>query len=197
MSKIIWIDLDEVLSETVEHALKANDYKICWIPIKKEEIKDYYIFRMKEFEWMKQEAVDFFGDFLLSEEAKDIQPVEWAYEKLKELKSAWYVLNVVTARRDYLKDRTYEWLDKNLPYLISDVYFTNSFWDDHIKKSEIIKKIWARCMFEDNFDYAYDIASVWVKTFLLKKPWNVHQDEDTWFIERINNWKSFNLEMIE
>ncbi len=197
MSKIIWIDLDEVLSETVEHALMANNYQICWIPIKKEEIKDYYIFRMKEFEWMQQETVDFFGDFLLSEEAKYIKPVNWAYEKLKELKSAWYTLKVVTARRDYLKDRTYEWLEENLPSLISDVHFTNSFSDNHIKKSEVIKKIWARCMFEDNFDYAYDIASAWVKTFLLEKPWNVSQTEDTWFIQRISKWEKFSLEMIE
>lgn len=196
MRKIIWIDLDEVLSETVEHALKANDYKICWIPIRKEQINDYYIFRMKEFEWMQQEAVDFFGDFLLSEKAKEIKPVDWAYEKLKELKSAWYTLNVVTARRDFLKDRTYEWLDKNLPSLISDVYFTNSFWDNQIKKSEVIKKIWADYMFEDNFEYAFDVASVWVKTFLLEKPWNANQTENTWLIKRIASWNEFSLEML-
>ncbi|UFX83231.1 5' nucleotidase, NT5C type [Candidatus Absconditicoccus praedator] len=196
MRKIIGIDLDEVLSETVEHALKANDYKICGIPIRKEQINDYYIFRMKEFEGMQQEAVDFFGDFLLSEKAKEIKPVDGAYEKLKELKSAGYTLNVVTARRDFLKDRTYEWLDKNLPSLISDVYFTNSFGDNQIKKSEVIKKIGADYMFEDNFEYAFDVASVGVKTFLLEKPWNANQTENTGLIKRIASWNEFSLEML-
>ncbi len=152
---------------------------------------------MKEFEWMKQEAVDFFGDFLLSEEAKNIGVAEGAYEKLKELKSAWYVLNVVTARRDFLKERTYQWLDKNLPSLISDVYFTNSFWDNHIKKSEVIKKLWVEYMFEDNYDYACDIS--WncnIPTFLISKPWNEDIEIEYNNIIRLNSWNDFDLTMV-
>jgi uncharacterized HAD superfamily protein len=41
--KKIGIDLDEVLSESIEYMLEYNNHQIGRISVRKEDIKDYYI----------------------------------------------------------------------------------------------------------------------------------------------------------
>ena len=73
-----------------------------------------------------------------------------------------------------------QWLDKHYPNIFDEVHFvTNEAididenWNDNTKKSIICQNLWVDVMIEDNPDYANDVAVCWVKTFLIKKPWNM------------------------
>ena len=59
MDKILGEDLDEVLSDTVEEILKFHDYKIKWIPIQKNQITNYYVHDMTEYDISLDEAIHF------------------------------------------------------------------------------------------------------------------------------------------
>jgi len=64
MEKIIGIDLDEVLSETVDGVLKFHNYQINGIPAHKEDISDYYIFNIEKYNLNKEDAIKYFRVFL-------------------------------------------------------------------------------------------------------------------------------------
>ena len=40
---IIWVDIDEVIAETLDFVLKFHDYQIAWKPLKREQFSSYYI----------------------------------------------------------------------------------------------------------------------------------------------------------
>ena len=48
-------------------------------------------------------------------------------------------------------------------------------------------------MIEDNMDYALELAENWIKTYLLKKPWNSHRTEEHQNLVRINHWNEFKI----
>lgn len=197
MKKIVWIDMDEVLAETVQSALEHNWFKIAWRTLYKEEITSYKISDMEKFKDLNQEIVDFFHNFLQHENSYNIKPVDWSYEKLVYLKNNNYKLHVITARQESLKNSTYKWIEKNFPWLIDDVHFTNHFTKNSKPKSEVCKRIWTDFMFEDNFEYAKEIVeNANIKIFLLTKNWNINEKINIKKIHRLNSWNDFNLKLI-
>ncbi len=197
---IIWIDLDEVLAETVEKLLEDNNNIIWNKKVSKEDIKDYYIFKMKELWLTPEQAIELFRKVLAEDKKYKIRPVDGAYEKLKSWKEKWYKLKVITARPgDLFKEYTLNWLDKYYPNIFDDVFFAsdaqikfNKHWKDETKKSIICKNLWVDVMIEDNFEYANDVASCWIKTYLITKPWN-KDFKETENIIRVNSWKEIDI----
>lgn len=58
---IIGIDIDEVLSETLDFAIAHHKGKIAGIPIKRDDVKNYYLPDNEIFQDVSQEeAVNFF-----------------------------------------------------------------------------------------------------------------------------------------
>ena len=74
MEKIIGVDLDEILSETVETMLKSNNNIINGIPIYKEDISDYYIFNIKKYKISQEDAVKYFREFYDKTQSNDDIP---------------------------------------------------------------------------------------------------------------------------
>jgi hypothetical protein len=129
-------------------------------------------------------------DFFLHKDAlHKIKPLEWAKEKILKFKERWYKVYVVTWRWDNLKEHTIAWLDLNYHNIFDDVYFTNSDMPNFIPKSKFCKDLWAEFMVEDNLEFARDVASKWIKVYLLDKPWNQKYDKtiDKWII-KIKDW---------
>jgi len=176
--------MDEVLAELLEEVLKQNDYFIWGKKLTYEDISDYYIYNIDGVKLSIDEAIILFRNTLEKDIGKlEIKPCEGVYNKLLEWKKKWYKLKVITARAENLfKKYTLDWLDKYYPWIFDEVYFANS-WNikikkngkDDTKKSIICKNLWIDVMIEDNWDYAKDISWCGIKTYLIKKPWNINK----------------------
>lgn len=194
MDKILWVDLDEVLAETINEVLISNNYMIKWQAIYREDISDYCISNIAKYNLIKDDAGDFFWSVLNSPARENILPVEWAKEKLQELKKKWRKIVVVTARRDEISEYTKKRLDKYYPWLIDDILFANHFSENEVPKSMLCKQHWVQIMIEDNLDFANELAWFWVDVYLLDKPWNRHHDPlvHLW-VKKIDDWTKFSL----
>lgn len=63
---LIGIDIDEVLSETVDCALAFNNYTIEGIPIHREDFTEYSIWLLPNYQHLaKETCVSFFTDAIL------------------------------------------------------------------------------------------------------------------------------------
>lgn len=195
MSKIIWIDLDEVLAETIDYCLHYNNYKVVWLSIKRHNIKDYYIHKMDEYDITLDEAIDWFRQPMFSDDKLEIKPLTWAKESLIKLKNDWYILKIVTARmKNLLSEYTQNWIDQHYPNIFTDIiYVNNSTLNDNKTKWELCNEYWIKHMIEDNPDYALELAHSWVTTYLLEKPWNIHRKEEHKNLIKIKSWEEFSI----
>ncbi len=194
MEKTIWIDLDEVLAETVDYCLYYKSYKIAWKHIDKEKITNYYIHHMVEYDIEEKEAIDWFRSAIMSDKNLEIKPVYWAIEWLKKLKNKWYSLKIVTARAsDLFWKYTERWLEKHYPDLFDEIIYANHFTSENKSKSELCKENNISFMVEDNFDYALDLAENWIKTYLLEKPWNRSIMDKHKNIIKVKSWEEINI----
>ena len=191
--KVIWVDLDEVLAELLDFVLEYNDYKIWLYEINRNHIKDYYIHKIEYLDITPEQAIEWFRKPMFEDINKfKMLPILWAKEKLLELKWKWYKLVILTARIEELFwEYTRKWVENHFSEIFDDIIFADHFHENHKEKSELCLEYGIDCMIEDNYDYAHDIVKVWVKTYLLEKPWNNWQDNYHPNIIRINSWDEF------
>jgi hypothetical protein len=199
MNKIITVDCDDVLSETVDALLKYYDYNIKWCPIKREDITFHEFDKIKKYHYSFDDRIDKDMDFFLHKDSSHlIKPLLWSLNKLNEFKKAWYKIYVVTGRPDELKNHTLDWLNINYKDMFNNVYFTNADKANAVLKSDFCVKLWSKLMIEDDLRFARDIASKWIKVYLLDKPWNKDynvDDKKLWII-KIYNWTQVDVDMI-
>ena len=195
MEKIITIDCDDVLSETVNALLKYYNYNIHWKKITRKDLTSHDFDKIKKYHFSFEERFQKDLDFFLNHDSLSlIKPVQWTKEKLLEFKKKWYKLYVITWRPDELKKHTFDWLSLHYSGIFEDVFFTNADKKNAILKSEICKKLWSEFMVEDDLRFARDIASKWIKVYLIDKPWNKDYDKsiDKWII-KIKDWSEVNV----
>jgi len=190
MTKVIGVDMDEVLAELVDYALEHHDYKISWKIIKRENIIDYYIHKLVDYDLSLEQALDWFRDALFSDNDNlSMKPVLWAMDKIKEHIDLWYSFKIVTARNwDLFWDYTRKWINKHYPNIFEEIIFANHFSKEEKTKSQICIENNIAHMVEDNIDYALDLANNWIKTFLIEKPWNSSRKEVHPNIIRVKSW---------
>lgn len=191
-TKIIGIDLDEVLAELLAGCIKIHEWKLGHCDISWHDTRSYNL--DEHYGVSREVVVDFFykpfSDSYLEEL---IEPVNGAFEKLQILKNAGHTLYVITARKETIRDQTFRFLDTHYPGLIHDVHFANHFTDSSIPKHEICRQLWIQVMIEDNFDYALWIAQQWIQTFLINKPWNTYREETHANIMRVDSWQEIEI----
>ncbi len=191
--KIIAVDVDEVLAETIKSMLEKHNYTRKWKKVKWDDLINYNLWEIPDLGLSKNSALWMFVKFQLwSGLSKKIRPVDWALNKLLELKEKWYLLYAVTARLSWMKLSTKLWLKKNFPNCFDKVVFANFFTSRARKKSEICKEIWASIIIEDNLETCNDCVSQWIKCFLLDKPRN-QCDKLNENIKRVYSWGEINL----
>ena len=191
--KIIAIDVDEVLAETIQSMLKKQNYTWKWKKVNREDLNTYNLWEIEKLWITKNRALWMFVKFQLwSWLTKKIKPVEWAREKLLELREKWFKLYAVTARLSWLRISTKLWLKRNFPDYFEHIVFANFFTSRARKKSEICKEIWASIIIEDNLETCNDCVSQWIKCFLLDKPRN-QCDKLNENIKRVYSWGEIDL----
>jgi len=190
-NNIIWVDLDEVLAESIDQVLKDNDWKIWDLVIDKKDITNYYVHNIDGTNLNLHSAIDLFRQTFKNDIDLCISPVIWAVEKLSILKEKWYKIAIVTARNEDFDIYTEKWIEKHFPNLIDSIHYCTDCNDVTIPKSEVCLKHGISCFIEDNYFYANDIAKAWIKTYLLEKPWNNYQEEYHENIIKIKSWDEF------
>jgi len=175
--KVITIDCDEVLANTIDAVLEHHHYQVKWEILTREQITNYHLHEMKSLYMTQKEDKNYFDGFLRKKASIDvIQPVVWAREKLQALKDAGHTLYVVTWRSDELQHNTYAWVDKHYPSLFDDIVFANTHKYNQKKKSDICHDLQSILMVEDFLFYARDVWQSWIKTYLLDRPRNKEYD---------------------
>ncbi len=170
MSLCIWVDCDEVLSETINEMLKFSVLKEKWI--KRSDITSYEIYEVEKIWMTKEEAIQTFYSFFESPEYFQTQPVSWAYEKLYERKQAGHTLFVVTARKKPHEQQTRKRVETHFPWIFSDFLFMNIYTENEIPKSQLCLNKWIQVLIDDSARNIYDMNWVWMPCFLLDKPRN-------------------------
>ena len=190
---IIWIDLDEVLADSVKYVIEYHNNKINGKTIFFDNITDYNLENM--FDIDTSTAIEWFMKWQINDEKNlNVNPIEWAKKKLVELKNKWYILKIVTARNsERLWNYTSNWIEKYYENLFSDIIFANHYSKNHRAKSAICKdhNIW--CMVEDNPYYAQELWENNIQTYLLEKPWNRHLTNLHENIIPVKNWREIRI----
>lgn len=190
MTKIIWIDLDEVLAESIDFILDFHDYKIAWNSLIREDIVDYYLHNISKFWVSKEQAIEWFRLAFLWDNNLEITPVFWALEKLLFHKIKGYSFKIVTARQsEILSEYTQKWVEKHYPNIFENILFANHFTKKDVTKSELCKLHNIEMMVEDNPTYALELAENGIFTFLLEKPWNKNFLLEHPNLKRVQSWQ--------
>ena len=193
MSFCIWVDCDEVLSETLDELLKLPPLKDKWI--KKSDVTSYELSAVKTIWMTLDEAINLFFSFFESSEYWQTQPVSGAYEKLYELKEAGHVLFVVTARNKPYEKQTKERVETHFPWIFSDFLFMNQYTENEVPKSQLCKDKGIQVLIDDSVRNIYDMNWVWMPGFLLDKPWN-QWVEDSELLHRVYSRDEIDLEKL-
>ena len=181
------------MAELLEFVLAYNNHKIWSYDISREDVKDYYIHQIKDLDITSAQAIEWFRKPMFEDiNSCNMLPILWAKEKLLELKWEWYKLVVLTARiEEIFWEYTKNWINTHFEDIFDDIIFADHFHENHKEKSELCIEHGIDFMIEDNYDYADGIAKVWVKTYLLEKPWNNWQEDYHENIIRIDSWDEF------
>ena len=166
----IWVDCDEVLSETMDQILKQPIFKEKWI--KKSDITSYNLFEITKLWMTLEDAISLFFSFFESPEYRETQPVSGAYEKLSEFKQAWHKLYVVTARDKPFEEQTRKRVETHFPWIFSDFLFMSQYTENEVPKSQLCKEKWIQLLIDDIVQNIQDVNSLWMPWFLLDKPRN-------------------------
>lgn len=184
----IAIDLDEVLASTVDIALAYHKKKGYLKHLNFDDLIEHDWRKIPSVVATKEELVQIWNELLSSDLIDEIIPVEQSMEWINKLKQKWLELHIITARPDYLKERTNYWINKNFQDQFVEIHFANIMTNKPTPKSEICKKLWINTIIEDNIDYSLELANNWITVILLEKPWNKHRSEVHSNIIKVQNW---------
>lgn len=179
----IALDLDEVLSATLDELLKFHNEMFA-TRLEKKDIKVYELWRTWKTS-QKQEDEELL-QFFDSEYGKKVKPVKWAVQGVKELKKK-HELYVVTARYALLKSHALEWIEKYFPNTFKKVYFSTDYNGEKTRKWKICIEHGFKVLVEDKRTAVLEAAENKVKAILLDNPWN--QGELPENAKRVYNWK--------
>lgn len=191
--KIVAVDIDEVLSETLKSMLKKHKYIIKHRKVEWEELSNYNIWEIEDLWLSKNEAIAMFAQFQLwSGLFNKIEPVQWAKKNILTLKEKWYKFYAITARLTVLKPTTLLRLNKHFYWCFEKVIFANFFTKWEKKKSDICREIWASVIIEDNLETCIDCSKQWIKCYLFDKPRNQCENLPE-NIKRVYTWNEVDL----
>lgn len=136
----------------------------------------------------EEESAREIADFYFSENFKELSPVEDS-QRVTKLLSQKNVLAIITARPDFIRERTLKWINSYFPNVFSNAHFTSQFWGNSSKekKSGLCLENGYEVIIEDSAEYANECAEQGINALLLDKPWNrknlLHPK-----VQRVSNW---------
>ncbi|MES2409339.1 MAG: hypothetical protein V4509_03505 [Patescibacteria group bacterium] len=117
----------------------------------------------------------------------NFSPVAGVVEALEILKDK-YQFVVVTGRPDTSKNSVVMWLEKYIPGVFKEIYFTNQFHGEQkYTKADFCKMYNIDLFVDDYLPTILDITGKNISTILFDKPWN--QAELPHDVVRVRSWK--------
>ena len=174
MKKIIAIDIDDVLCDSIWSLIKFYDWKINWVNIQFEEFCDIWLNKIPKLNIKdSKQALKIRNNFFLhSKEFQNLKPKLSVIKKIKQRKKSDYKIFFVTWRVEILKDLTTKRIDKYFGWLYEKLIFTNQWTNKEIKKTDILKKNWIWFLIDDYLPNFENIDKYWMTWFLIEKPRN-------------------------
>jgi len=183
---LIFIDLDEVLCNFIEKFLLFHN-RIKNTNFKFEQVKEYHMNKL----WgvSREEIVKELKEYYDSKEFENLSIIPGA-KKAIDILSKNNELIIITARPNFLKEKTEIWINKNFPNKFSTIYLTNEGTHNEPteKKVDLCLKLGIKLVIEDSLENAIDCAKAGMKVFLLNKPWNQCENLPE-NINRVYSWE--------
>lgn len=183
----IAFDLDEVLAHFLPAFIKYhNDQYQTEFTV--EEFTSYHFWDVLG--GTMEETMEKVYDFHATEYFDNIEPIEEAFQAIKELKDL-HELVIITSRQLDIQDQTYEWIDTHFPDTFSEIYFANHHAFNNgqkLNKADICKELRIEALIEDSLEYSLECAPVVKKIYLLDQPWNQSKKLPS-NIERVYGWE--------
>jgi hypothetical protein len=194
----ISIDIDDTSARTIEDWVYPHVNAIHWTDFTHDTTFNYRnvfadIITKKWVPITLEEKIQLFNWAILLDQWKNkIRPIDWSVEKIKEL-SQWFDISMLTARHPMLIEYTPEWVQHHFNSSVKNVLFSNCYHGGKKTKSSICIEEWVKIMIEDDIDYSLELAEVWIKVYLLNKPWNIHRKEKHRNIVRVDWWEDIKI----
>ena len=178
----IGIDLDGVTVNIMDQILAFYKYR-TGKSISKEEIHTPHLDDL--FGCSKEEKIKIVQEFYESKYFDASLPCPGAIETLSKLKKD-NDLYVITSRWGIGKEKTPNWIEKNLKGLISNIFFTSEHYEGGLKKEEVCKKYLINLHLEDDPNVALKCAKLDIPIFLFDYSWNRGLSHKK--ITRVSSW---------
>lgn len=194
--KRIAIDIDDVLSETMNNFIKflKSEHNII---INYDEVINFNLHELRHF---KEKGInlekthELWNWFSNSNFGKEMWTIEWSIDWVDRLKTAWFELILITARWWSLMENTKTRIASKFPQTVfNDIHFTWKFAWTWTSKSDICKMYDIELMIEDNAHTCLDLANKWIKSYLIERPWNKHIKTSNPLIKRISWWHEIEI----
>jgi 5'(3')-deoxyribonucleotidase len=143
MNSKIAIDVDEVLVHLLKPMAKRRGVKLP------ENKKYNYLYR-EVFNCTEEESQVILRDFYMSEEFRNLKPIEGSQLAMNNLNMIFDKMYIVTGRQEIVREPTEIWIEHFFPGVFDDVILTNSFTPHEVKKSDICRALNIGLIIDDN-----------------------------------------------
>lgn len=170
---IITFDCDEVLADLVKAMLERHDNTFFGVPLAWDDIVDYYIEYLPQFQDNKvsfAEAKHLFDETILDHGR--VQPVAGMPALVADLKRQWHELYVITARGDELTTATINWIDQHYHGMFNDIILANHYNENKQCKGDLCHYVWSQLMVEDTIHNTEKVIAKNIPVIMPEKPWN-------------------------
>lgn len=173
---VIAVDIDDVLFPFVDgiashhNALRGSRLTV----------QDFVTFDLAKVFGSSQEETEAIVKSFLESDNIHLEPVAGAKEALARLKRDFDVI-LVTARNEYFKTKTVDWLRRQLPDLFADVHFAGNPHDGRPfrPKGAICYELGAKLLIDDYPENLRSAVSFGIDGVLFgSKPWSFVDDEE-------------------
>lgn len=182
--KKIGLDFDDVIIDFCPALIHEHN---------KEHGTSYKIKDMVHFEFEKlwggtqKDTVDRIVMMYDAPEHINFPPVAGVVESLAVLKEK-YQLVIITGRPDISRKSMEMWLDKYLPGIFKDIYFTNQFHGEQkYSKADFCSMYNVDLFVDDYLPTVLDVANNGIRAILFDAPWNQNELPDN--VVRVKSWK--------
>ena len=178
----IGIDLDEVTVNLMEKFLEYYKSR-TQRHILRDDIKEYDFERILGISG--EQSIKIVNEFFNSEHFDNLPPVEGAVEGVRKLRES-HDTYIITARYGIPKEKTPNWIEKNLKGLISGVFYSCDYNGHGMTKVEICREHGIELILEDDPFITLKCAKAEVKVILFRRPWNKNINYE--YVTPVNSW---------